>query len=190
MLWIVREWMAFSILTTTVGFLYSLFLEWRAVIAIYWELENKFQISIDVLQCLSHTPPKNMCVSRAFCQNCSIYCTTAWVLRPSVTCSKFMLFIRADNSSAVALMLELGEQKAPVWVSPDIWPSIMTRRLVLYLPRRSPTSVIAHICFMWTCDRKGPRVHLLGRDLFRLPQPPPTKSTLTQNNTGHMKRWF
>lgn len=178
--------MAFSILTTTVGFLYSLFLEWRAVIAVYWELENKIQISIDVLQCLSHTPPKNMCVSRVFCQNCSIYCTTAWVVSPSVTCSKFMLFIRADNSSAVAIMLELGEQKAPVWSSPDIWPS----RLVLYPRKSSPTSVIAHICFMWTCDRKEPQVHLLGRDLFRPSRPPPTKSTLKHNNTGHMKGWL
>lgn len=86
--------------------------------------------------------------------------------------------------------LNLGNKKPRCDCLPTSDPSIMTRRLVLYSRRRSPTSVIAHICFMWTCDRKEPHVHLLGSNLFCPSWPPPTKSPLTHNNTGHMKRWL
>lgn len=114
--------MAFSILTTTVGFSLFFVLGMKGCHCRFtgnWKIKSRSPLTFCNVY---RTHPLKTCVSRVRCQNCSIYCTTARVLSPSVTCSKFMLFIRADSSSAVAEMLELGEQKAPVWSSPDIWP--------------------------------------------------------------------
>lgn len=145
---------------------FSMFLwEWRIkVIAICLELNDEIQIFVEILQflpegqhvcfpgCFGKIPPHIVQLLEHF-----VLQWPAVSLCPVSRCVCVFVCVCGCVYSE-GRQLKENNKKASVWLCPDIWPSIMIHRLVLYSLRRSATSVNTYIASCGCAMEKANKV--------------------------------